>query len=1290
VLVTSTPFAPTPAAATPSADPSGSARDRATGGHPVAITLITGDRVLFDPTDPGGPIIDGLRPGTTYETYRRNGHWFVLPADAQSLVRAGRVDEKLFDVTTLAADGVVGDAPLRVIVDYGGPTAPATGQGLLARAEGVPAGRPTHVLESVGAVAVDVDLSQPGTAWRALAPSAPDARTLQGGVDRLLLDRKVPVTLDVSVPRIGAPAAWAAGYDGTGVTVAVLDTGADLAHPDLAGRVLAHRSFVPGQTVADGNGHGTHVAATVAGSGAGGVPARPGVAPGARLAVGKVLDDGGSGQISGIVEGMEWAATEAGADIVNMSLGGEPGGAMDLLDAAVNRLTVEHGALFVIAAGNSGPGGSTLNSPGTADLALTVGAVDKSDQPASFSSRGPRAGDAALKPEITAPGVDIVAARAGGTGMGTPVNPLYTAANGTSMATPHVAGAAAILAQLHPGWTPEQLKAALVGSAHDLGQPVFTQGAGRLDVAQAVRQTVVGTPATLSIGRVEPGDLSPRTQRLTYRNTGAVPVSLNLTASLATPGGDPAPDGAVRLSASDVTVPAGGTAEVTVTVTPQPGLLGAFSGHVLATGGGVRLSTPVGLVQSPPTRRLTIRVIDFDGTPLVLPRKVVTTGRVDIPDGGWTSYELAGASAELRVTEGVYAIDMWASLDFLTPLFGARYVDAAIPEVTVKGDTDVVFDLRQMKGVTVRTEEASYIENLLMLYERRPSAGAAYRRSLVLGEGDKTVYVLPTGRKVTVGHYDAGHITTRSAPQLTVRAHRVEVRPRYAWTSGERPFGDRPQLPMFPAGNRHVEVVDGGRGDKPVTRDVRNRVVLLRLPSNGDFPAYLVETSRQLRAAGALGVLVAESEPGRNTAPSALSGYLELPTAALSQADGAALAGALRNGSATVHLTSTPRAAYAYHLAHYWRDEVPRDVSYSARNRDMVAVDTEFPSTEDRLYRLGASVVRSDMHWNLPAVYQFWAPTRRVDYYGPTGPGMRWKRMLLPFDEPGLLQLFLWGRWDDFTRPERRNERWGAAPDRLGQVVRTAQPPAEPVPYLLSRQGDTLYPVPQRVDGEGATHWGGFTDGVAWPGLQFDGAVVTVGLDRDGVALPARTVGSATVFDVPAGRGRYQLRLGYDPAHPGREKYRTETVWDFTSERRRSHAVTDGYSCGATAVGAEPDGSACGAVALPLLDFDVTADERNRLAAPGLSTVDLRLRYQPGVVPQRIRSVQAWTSVDGGRSWTAAPAHRTGGHNARVLMSMGPVDEGTTVSVRVKVTDANGNAVTETLYDAFGTVRAGS
>src|SRR5262249_39405559 len=157
-----------------------------------------------------------------------------------------------------------------------------------------------------------------------------------------------------------------------------------------------------------------------------------------------------------------------------MSLGTPwPTDGTDPMSRAVNRLTRESGALFVVAAGNSGPGEQTIGSPGAANLALTVGAVDKQDQPAWFSSRGPRFGDGAIKPEITAPGVDIVAARAAGTSLGNLLDEYYTSLDGTSMATPHVAGAAAILVEQHPRWSAARLKARLVSTSKTLPhQPV--------------------------------------------------------------------------------------------------------------------------------------------------------------------------------------------------------------------------------------------------------------------------------------------------------------------------------------------------------------------------------------------------------------------------------------------------------------------------------------------------------------------------------------------------------------------------------------------------------------------------------------------------------------------------------------------------------------------------------------------------------------------------------------------------------------------------------------------------
>ena len=160
-----------------------------------------------------------------------------------------------------------------------------------------------------------------------------------------------------------------------------------------------------------------------------------------------MLDEFGQGQDSWVIDGMEWAAQAQDADVVNMSLGDpNPSDGTDPISQALNQLTEETGALFVVAAGNNWVEFS-LSSPGVADAALTVAAVDGLDQRAVFSSMGPRVGDHALKPDISAPGVDVLAARSQAMPWG---EGMYQPMDGTSMATPHVAGAAAILAARRP------------------------------------------------------------------------------------------------------------------------------------------------------------------------------------------------------------------------------------------------------------------------------------------------------------------------------------------------------------------------------------------------------------------------------------------------------------------------------------------------------------------------------------------------------------------------------------------------------------------------------------------------------------------------------------------------------------------------------------------------------------------------------------------------------------------------------------------------------------------------
>ncbi|NUT53593.1 MAG: S8 family serine peptidase [Saccharothrix sp.] len=560
---------------------SGPANEQAAGPSRT-VTLITGDRVVVTGAAVGAFYAGPGREAVTFHSAYRDGRLQVVPDDAARGIATGRLDPRLFDVTGLIEAGYddahADHVPLIVT---GTPTA-----GLRA-ARALP-----------GALAVAAPKAEAGSTFASLVSDP--------GVTKIWLDAVLRPSLDRSVPQIGAPTAWQAGYTGTGVKVAVLDGGVDGDHPDLRGKEVAERNFTDAPDAGDHDGHGTHVAATIAS----GDRTYRGVAPGARILDGKVCVNGGCPE-SWIMAGMQWAVDE-GADIVNLSLGGYDAPGLDPLEEAVNRLSEQTGTLFVVAAGNGGRSES-IDSPGSADAALTVGAVRYDDDLAHFSSRGPRNGDGAVKPDITAPGLNIVAAKAADAVVGTPVGKRHLALSGTSVATPHVAGAAALLAQQHPDWTGAQLKAALMASAKpNPGLTVFDQGAGRVDLTRAITATVGAAPVSLNFEE-QPWphqDDAPVTKTVTYRNTGAAPVTFDLAVELRGPDGRAAPGGLLTASPTRVTIPAGGTADVAVTAdTRVAGLDGVFSGVLV--GGPTR--TPVSLSREVESYDVAIEHLDADG-----------------------------------------------------------------------------------------------------------------------------------------------------------------------------------------------------------------------------------------------------------------------------------------------------------------------------------------------------------------------------------------------------------------------------------------------------------------------------------------------------------------------------------------------------------------------------------------------------------------------------------------------------------------------------------------------------
>jgi subtilisin len=287
-----------------------------------------------------------------------------------------------------------------------------------------------------------INMARSGEAWTSPVPAEIRPETDPA-------EKEIPW----GVKRVNAAAAWG-NTAGEGVKVAIIDTGMDFKHPDLAPNYKGgYNAINPAASPMDDHGHGTHVSGTVgAAEDLNGVV---GVAPKANLYAVKVLDKDGSGQYSLIVAGIEWAILNK-MNVINMSLGG--GGVVEALKQVMIKAN-EAGVTVVCAAGNdSGP----VNYPAKYPQAIAVSASNSLDKLASFSSRG-------AEIAVIAPGVSVYSTRKGGG---------YTTMSGTSMAAPHVAGLAA-LAVGAGAKTPDEVRAALKTAATPLaGLKPTDQGAG--------------------------------------------------------------------------------------------------------------------------------------------------------------------------------------------------------------------------------------------------------------------------------------------------------------------------------------------------------------------------------------------------------------------------------------------------------------------------------------------------------------------------------------------------------------------------------------------------------------------------------------------------------------------------------------------------------------------------------------------------------------------------------------------------------------------------------------------
>ncbi|MGW0589402.1 S8 family serine peptidase [Streptosporangium sp. NPDC002607] len=1315
-----------PAPATPATEPvPGLIALTGLGTGSRTITLVTGDKVRLSDAGGGKYAVHpepSVRPDGTsarLSTLATPKGVYVTPSDAMPAINAGRLDRELFNVTYLAENGYTDDKTkqLPVIVQY---PPQHTDKAIASAAKAIPASEPVLTLESVNASALQVAKAEAGTFWNAVR-AVPEKRadgiagpanvpdTLRGDIAKVWLDGKVKADLAESVPMIGAPQAWAGGHDGTGVKVAVLDTGIDTKHPDLADRIADSRSFISGQEVQDGHGHGTHVASTIAGSGAAAAGKFKGVAPGAQLIVGKVLSDGGEGLDSGIIEGMEWAAA-SGAKVISMSLGGGATDGTDPMSQAVDTLSTSSGALFVIAAGNAGAAGAeTVATPGAADAALTVAAVDKSDAWATFSSQGPRIGGG-LKPDIAAPGVAIAAARAAGTTMGTPLDEHYTAANGTSMATPHVAGAAAIMAQQHPDWTGTQIKAALMSTAKDDALSVYKQGAGRVDVARAYTQKVFATTAGLDFGAVET-DAAPATRELTYTNLGGRPVTLTLTPDLRASDGS-AVEGGLSIAETTLTVPAGGTATATATVDPKTlADLDNYTGAVTAAADGVQLRTPVGVVREAPKATLTIHTLGRDGKP----RSPWAQDTIDVSGDkgllGGVALTAEGTTV-VRVPQGVISVTQL--MDWVGDDERSNLALLSVPELTVTGDTEITLDARKLTEVRFTTPQpAEPLSNIPYLaYQRTVSNGTPYMGFVWPGHAWTRVWALPT-EKVTKGafRFHTRFTLGKSEVAMSVRGRGgrggLTLHPASA-LHGINTYGVHEQSDGFPdfrpfTGTRELQVVDVGEGrpEDIVGRDLRGKLVLMEAPMSaglsGPVCGVQIERIGPIRDAGAAAIA---HFPQPGTGCAIPMGFTQIPftgearpigvpTASLPSREALDLRERLSGGKpVTIRVTGTEESPYTYTFAPYEEGRVPRSLHYTFAERDLARIDLAPHTVAPARYNDWRYAQKPDDVMPMSTSLTGWGAPRltlqeRRDWVGPLDSEVLWSHGMEEMRGTPMEDRVPQWALEVFDKPVRIRQSWMTTPFTPGaatgsdKVYKLAKPGANIGSFfrcMICVQGDSLWAEFEPSYGSpGARKY----NGDYWPTTDLSKPGFDVRLYQDGKEIPRTPVGGTDfmpLFSLPDGPGSYRLTAKND---------RNDTEWTFTTPVSADPLPGSFCSLEVLYGKAEP----CKPAPVVFVGYDLgdTLDAANAVRAGRTHTFTVSPYHSPS--PSKmpaIAGLKLWASTDDGATYTpvSVKSSKDGTYTATTRYPALKHTKGA-VTLKVEAWDKAGNTIKQTTVRAF-------
>ncbi len=1191
-------------------------------GEPLSVTLVSGDRVELWGSGASAPV--RIEPAVRthpvpFQDFWHDGDRYVVPGDAARLVASGVLDRELSNVTGLIRqrydDAHTAAVPL--LVEHADARARAA----------VPAGASVRrTLPELGLTALDQKKSATKAFYDGLTGTAKARGT--DGVRKVWLNKRVRATLDESVPQVGAPTAWQRGLTGAGVRVAVLDTGIDTDHPDLTGKTAVSRDFTGTGVVEDGHGHGTHVASIITGTGAASGGQYRGVAPDVSLAVGKVLDDSGWGTDDSVLAGMRWAAAESGAKVVNMSLGSEPTDGQDPMSLAVNELSRQYGTLFVISAGNYGVDRS-VSSPATADDALTVGSVSKQDELSDFSSRGPRIGDGAAKPEISAPGGGIVAARpAGVPPLGEPVGDGYQKLDGTSMAAPHVAGAAAILAQQHPDWRGPMLKSALVSSAREIpGAGVFGVGAGRLDVARATATPVVAT-ASVSAYLPWPNTGSQERRTVTWTNTGDSPVTLALRAELVDEKGQLAPAGLVTLAEDGVTVPAGGSVPVQVVVTGQEGRTGTYSGVLVATNadGTVRTRTAISVYQQEQRHSFTPNLLDRNGAePVADGRSIAYV--FDLEAEKWY---LVLSGETVTLPRGRYAVHAAIVTD--EPGKESSITMVSHPELNLDRDVTQVFDARIGQPVVAEPDNADARGGTHSLYamSRVETCGCL---SAIIYDGDarfEPMYAA-TLPGTASDAYALAHARRATEPDLEMVA------------DDGQPFDVNLQA-LFstpPTEEATLTAVYGGAGtpEDLAKIDATGKLVVVEFDPNLGREEWLRRGVNIAEAGGKLGMFRFVEQGATPLPPGEPVEGEPVPTFYGRDGNGTVdrLVELVKRGETTVRYASRAATKLRYELIHGVERQVTAPVIYRPSTSDLATMRAAYHDNAPNLVgyvgfgKLFGRYVGTGFYARTAAQQE------RVEYFTPT----EWE--LEAATRPTVLV-------DSVTLAA------GHPPARIAWNKAVIGPTLRGT--TINNLGEQPHPWSWRYDGMLSVKLPVYGDAAGRPRMAdpFTNATSSVTVYRDGVELGTSPVADVVEYPVPDQESSY--RVVADARRSGADWTLSTVVtaeWAF-----RSSAAGDGK-------------------ALPMLTtrFAPAVDVRNRAPGDRWFSFPAYVERQDG--PARITALSVDVSYDDGKTWRPAEVRRTGDQWTVTVRH----PKSGYASLRTRTSDADGNRLAQTSGRAY-------